>query len=207
MAERPAEGWYLMNTEELEVELARHRGADLPPSSAVPLSIDDALAYRNRGNMPDARGRTLRLVLHVRDRAELTNLWQKRLLFEPDHHERPTWRGPSSRPVHVVPLRIAELPPADEGAWWEQPELAELEREWASAGTVAGIRVSEERRGFVLKTVLAFRAAQLAITPTTIANSVERWLPERDALELRAELARLNPGPDQADSTRGITTS
>jgi hypothetical protein len=201
------EGWYLMNTQELELELARHRGGDVPPSSAIPLSIDEALDYRNRGNTPDGAGRTLRLVLHVQDRDELKKLALKRLIYEPDHHERPDWRGPCSVPVNVVPLRVDELEPAHESPWWEDPDLSDLENEWKETGEVAGIKVSRERRGFVFKTVLSLRAAGMAITPESVANSVARWLPEAEANALRAELMTANSPTDQGGSTIGETNS
>jgi hypothetical protein len=201
------EGWYLMNTEELELELARYRGEDVPASSAIPLSIDEALGYRNRGNTPDGAGRTLRLVLHVQNRDELKKLGLKRLIYEPDHHERPDWRGPRSVPVNVVPLRVDELGPAHESGWWEDPDLSELESEWRATGEVGGIKVSRERRGFVFKTVLSLRAAGKAITPESVANSVARWLPEAEATALHAELMTANSSADQADSNIGERTS
>jgi hypothetical protein len=201
------EGWYLMNTHELELEIARHRGEDVPPSSAIPLSISEALAYRNRGNTPDGAGRTLRLVLHIQNRDELKKLGLKRIRFEPDHHERPDWRRPGSVPVNVVPLRVDELGPPHEGAWWEDPELSELENEWRVTGMVAGIKVSGARRGFIFKTVLSLRAAGLAITPESVANSVARWVPQTEAVALRNELIAANSSTDQADSTQGKTTS
>jgi hypothetical protein len=201
------EGWYLMNTQELELELARYRGDDVQPSSAIPLSIDEALKYRNRGNTPDVAGRTLRLVLHVQNRDELKKLGLKRLIYEPDHHERPDWRGPRSAPVNVVPLRVEELGPARESGWWEDPDLSELENEWETTGEVAGIKVSRERRGFVFKTVLSLRAAGMAISPESVANSVARWLPEAEAIALNAELMAENSATDRSDSTRGRSTS
>src|SRR5207247_1162866 len=97
------EGWYLMATRDLEIELARFRnpGAHLPESNARPLSVDEALAYRASGNLPDKQGRTLRLVLHVEDEAALAAIDAKRAVFEPDFHSAPTWRREGSKPVNV----------------------------------------------------------------------------------------------------------
>ena len=43
-----AEGWYLMTTSELEQELLRFRDPanEHPASKAVPLSIEEALAFK-----------------------------------------------------------------------------------------------------------------------------------------------------------------
>jgi hypothetical protein len=193
MRGRIPEGWYLMNTAELEQELARHRGMDVVPSSAVPLTVSEALNLKALGNLPDAEGRTLRLVLHVADRAELKELDSKRLTFEPDVHESPRWRRAGSAPINVVPLRIQELEPAGEDAWWEEPELAALEKEWRASGRVSGISVPGAYRGFVYKTVLALNKAALPITPATVADSVARWVSPRDAEELRIAMAKDSP--------------
>src|SRR3712207_1512564 len=99
-----------MSAADLETELHRwrHPEEDLPPTRAEPLSMEAALAYRNAGNIPDEHDRSLRLVLHVRDAAELTYLQQKRLDYEPDFHEAPEWRREGSKPVNVVPLRYED---------------------------------------------------------------------------------------------------
>jgi hypothetical protein len=185
-----AEGWYLMNTSELEQELLRFRDPenDHPASGAVPLSIEDALAFKRSGNRPDSRGRWLRLVLHVTDAAALDHLNERRLLFEPDLHEAPDWRRPGSKPVNVVPLRTPDVRTSDTGAWWDDPEIAQLEEEWRSSGTVSGLRVPGEYRGFIFKTVLALRAASEPVTAEKIANSIERWLPSEDAALVRRAL-------------------
>lgn len=184
------EGWYLMNVTELERELGRWRGNDAPRSSAVRLSVEQALAYRDRGNVPDEQDRTLRLVLHVGNRAELSYLQSKRLLYEPDFHDAPTWRLEGSKPINVVPLRVGEIEPGDASPWWEQPELASLEDEWRSAGTVAGLPVPAPYRGFVFKTVLALRAAGKDVTPDAVADSVARWLAQEEAERIRAALTQ-----------------
>jgi hypothetical protein len=183
------EGWYLMNTAELERELARWRAPDegLPPSTAIRLSIEEALARRNAGNLPDEEGRTLRLVLRVDTPSELSFLQAKRLMWEPDFHDAPRWRREGSKPVNVVPLRATEAQP-ESGPWWENPDLAALEDEWSGSGTVAGLKVPGEYRGFVYKTVLALRSAGVEITPDTVADSIARWLPADESDRIRAAL-------------------
>lgn len=180
-----------MNTSELEQELLRFRDPDNehPASGAVPLSIEEALAVKCSGNLPDPRGRWLRLVLHVTDAAALDHLNDRRLLFEPDLHEAPDWRRPGSKPVNVVPLRTPDVTASDPGAWWDDPEIGKLEEEWRSSGTVSGLRVPGEYRGFIFKTVLALRAAGEPVTAEKIANSIERWLPAEDAALVRRVLA------------------
>lgn len=188
------EGWYLMSTADLELELKRWRSHDsgLPPSEALPLSVSEALAYRNRGNHPDALGRTLRLVLEVSNEEELNALSTKRLKYEPDYHDPPNWRRAGSAHVNVVPLRGPEVS-GDPRSWWDKPQLAALEAEWRSTGTVAGLRVPGELRGFVYKTVLALRAGGRDVSPDTVADSLERWLPPPDAAQVREALREANP--------------
>lgn len=185
------EGWYLMNTRELERELRRRRdpAASEPASSAVRLSIEDALAYRNDGNLPDGEGRTLRLVLHVSGTGDRKNLDRKRLLYEPDFHDAPKWRRKGSKAVNVVPLDVGgeEGAPLPE-AWWDDPELVRLEEEWAESGRVAGLRVPAAYRGFVYKTVLALGRAGRPITPDSVADSIARWLPQDEVARIRAAL-------------------
>jgi hypothetical protein len=184
-----------MSDADLERELSRWRspGRGLEPSDALLLDIPGALAYRNAGNLPDARGRTLRLVLRVRDTSELAALESKRLVYEPDFHEEPQWRTTGSRPVNVVPLRDEEGPASEAGPWWEQPELAALETEWQQHGTVGGVRVPSDYRGFGFKTVVSLRTAGKDVTATSIADSVARWVSPDDALRIRAALATANP--------------
>jgi hypothetical protein len=190
------EGWYLMSTADLERELARRRDPDarMAPSGAVRLSVEDALAYRNAGNLPDEYGRTLRLVLKVRDERDLATLDAKRLLYEPDYHDAPEWRREGSKPVNVVPLRDPHVGPAHEGPWWEQPGVAALEAEWREKGTVAGIPVSEAYRGFVHKTVVSLRAAGREVTPRSILDSLARWLPPDEVAKLEEELRGTSSG-------------
>ena len=186
------DGWYLMSTSELERVLAEWRRGLEPsvPSGARHLSVEEALAYRDAGNLPDERDRTLRLVLHVSD-DDVAHLSKKRLVFEPDHHDPPVWKGPGSRPVNVVPLRsggggVDE----DQGPWWEDPELRALEEEWVATGSIAGLRVPADYRSFVFKTVLALSEAGREITPDSVADSIARWLPE-GAEKIRAALKAL----------------
>lgn len=186
------EGWYLMSTEDVEAELRRFRGQAHKESNAERLSIADALAYKRAGNVPDGLGRSLRLVLHVRSQEELSALDRKRLMFEPDYLEEPTWRKPGSKPINVVPLRASDVvgPAADD--WWQQPDLQSLEEDWKRTGTVDGVVVPAEYRGFVYKTVLSLRAAGKEVSVTTIVDSVARWLGPRDLELLRDALERSN---------------
>jgi len=188
------EGWYLMSTSDLERELKRWRspGLGFPPTDALPLTIPEALAYRNAGNLPDAQGRTLRLVLEVSDAEELKSLSAKRMQFEPDYHDPPNWKRAGSAHVNVVPLRDPQVT-GDPRAWWEKPQLAALEAEWSATETVEGLRVPGELRGFVYKTVLALKAGGRSVSPDTIADSLERWLPPLEVAQIREALKEANP--------------
>jgi hypothetical protein len=188
------EGWYLMSTADLEAELARWRLKDeeLPASNARRLTVEDALSYRNAGNLPDEHDRTLRLVLRIDRADDLPAIDSKRRLYEPDYHERPSWRTVGSVPVNVVPLRDPGVRGRTELSWWEQPELKELEDEWTDRGTVAGVGVPEAYRGFVFKTVLALRAAGREVTAESLADSIARWVGPREAEEIRAALREAN---------------
>jgi hypothetical protein len=185
------EGWYLMSVRDLEIELARMRDPSRRDevSNAVALSVEEALAYRNRGNLPDHLGRSLRLVLLV-DGEELS---VKRLRFESDYQSAPVWRREGSRSVNVVPLekkaevktqRLAEVP------WWEQPDVAALEQEWRDRGTVFGLPVPGDYRSFVFKTVVALKRAGRDVTVESILGSVARWLSPDGVEELRAAFER-----------------
>jgi hypothetical protein len=193
------EGWYLMTTAELEVELGRRRGRSAQPSGAIPLSIQEALVFRNAGNLPDDGGRTLRLVLHI-DPAQPGALEKRRLELEPDYHDAPDWRRDGSVPVNVVPIRIASSPGRNSAAWWEDPALAALEREWREHGTVEGLSVPGPYRGFVYKTVLALKEAGLPVSASAVADSIARWLPGRDAAEIRAALLEATENSGAAPS-------
>ncbi|MBA2426533.1 MAG: hypothetical protein H0V60_05540 [Actinobacteria bacterium] len=203
--EELAEGWYLMSTSDLELELRRRRSPDglVPPSHALRLSVRDALDYRNAGNLPDELGRTLRLVMHVNGPKDLSALSRKRLLYEPDYHSAPEWRRAGSTHVNVVPLRTEaalqpnpHAPPAPPALpWWEEPALAALETEWRERGTVAGLRVPGAYRSFVYKTVLTLRAASLPITPRSVADSIARWVPPGEADVIRSALIEANDEP------------
>lgn len=188
------EGWYLMSETDLERELIRRRSPDgqVPSSNALRLATEEALEYRNAGNLPDENERSLRLVLHMRDASELRSLERKRLLYEPDFHQAPEWRVAGSRAVTVVPLRVSDIGAAPAEGWWEQPEVAVLEDEWAQRGTIGGVRVPPDYRGFVFKTVLSLRAAGKDVTASSIADSVQRWLPPDDASRIRSALEDTN---------------
>lgn len=179
-----------MSASDLELELKRWRNSDaeVGESGAIPLSISEALAYRDAGNFPDGSGRSLRLVLHVNDSAELTYLQQKRLEFEPDFHDAPTWRREGSKPVNVVPLRRDDVKGTGGRAWWDDPKVAQLEEEWSRTGTVAGMRVPAEVRSFVYKTVLSLRSAGRDVTPDTVADSIARWMSPKEAEHIRRSL-------------------
>ena len=189
------DGWYLMSTADLELELARWRslGTEAGKSNTRRLTTKQALEFRNAGNLPDELDRTLRLVLRVDDTRDLARLAERRLEFEPDYQEAPTWRREGSRPVNVVPLRRSGVAPVSTGPWWEDDELAELEREFEAGSTAAGVRVPGEYRGFVFKTILSLRSQGREITPETISDSIARWLPEETAARIARELNELNP--------------
>ena len=183
-----------MSTEGLERELARWRGdPSRPPGGVVRITTQEALDYRNQGNLPDAQGRSLRLVLTVHDRHDLEELARKRLVWEPDYHSAPDWRREGSRPVNVVPLRRSNTS-STEVPWWEMPGVKELDAEWRAHGTVGGLETPAELRGFVYKTVLSLRAAGKEVTPDAVADSIARWLPPEEVENLRAELKRAQEG-------------
>lgn len=186
------EGWYLMSVPELEHELARVRDPARGPSGAIALSVEEALARRAAGNVPDEHGRSLRLVLHVRSAEDVRRLSQRRLRFEPDFHEEPKWRIEGSVPVNVVPLRLAGVEPAPDRGWWDEPDVARLEDEWLKSGTVEGVKVPELYRSFVYKTVLSLRSAGVPISVESICASVARWLTPEDSARLRAALIEAN---------------
>ncbi|MDQ3915035.1 MAG: hypothetical protein M3323_06835 [Actinomycetota bacterium] len=182
-----------MSTADLERELDRWRGRDVPPSNALPLTVEDALAYRNAGNLPDGLGRTLRLVLVARTPEEVQSLGVRRALYELDYHSAPAWRREGSAPVNVVPLRSPGVA-GDPSPWWESTDVAELEAEWAATGRVGDLVVPAEYRGFVFKTVLSLREAGLPVDADTVADSISRWLPPGEAEEVRAALRRAAAG-------------
>jgi len=188
------DGWYLMSTPTLESLLARFRNGGQPSEDddIVALSPEEALAFRDAGNIPDDRGRSLRLVLNVATPEDLRSLEARRALFEPDHHDAPEWRRAGSRPVNVVPLRAPEVK-GEPRPWWEEPRVAELEAEWTRSGNVAGLRIPADYRSFVYKTVIALRDAGRDVTVATITSSLERWLDPPAAAEVRRQLERLNP--------------
>jgi hypothetical protein len=185
------EGWYLMTSAEVERLLIAVRSGSPNIEFGVPLPIDDALAYRNAGNVPDDAGRTLRLVLY--DDGGPGALVQKRLQFEPDYQEAPTWKVQGSKPVNVIPLRVGERKTRTHEAWWEDPAMARLEEEWTKSGSIEGVRIPGEYRGFVFKTVVELRTAGKDVTPQAIADSVARWLSPEDAERVRDALITANP--------------
>jgi hypothetical protein len=134
----------------------------------------------------------LRLVLHLASQEELVSIDKKRSLFEPDYHDEPTWKGPGSKPINVVPLRSSNLASAARGPWWEQPELKELEDEWSRTGAVAGIAIPAEYRGFIYKTVLSLRAGGREVTVESLLDSIARWLGPHDLASLRSALEAHN---------------
>lgn len=187
-----------MSTADLERELARWRTPErgVPPSNAVYLSVPEALAYRNRGNLPDDHGRTLRLVLRIESPADVALLDVKRLRYEPDFHDAPEWRRPGSAKVNVVPLRAPEIgAPRTPENWWDDPEMRSLEEEWRARGTAGGVPVPGEWRGFVFKTVAALRSAGKPVTVDAIVASVARWLAPDDVVRLRAALRAAAENP------------
>jgi hypothetical protein len=180
-----------MSTRDLERELARWRdpGAGAPPSEALALSVEDALAYRDAGNLPDWKGRTLRLVLFARDLDEVRALGRKRARYEPDYHEAPSWRREGSVPVNVVPLRSPGVA-GDPSPWWESGDVAGLEAEWRATGRIAGLAVPAEYRGFVLKTVVALREAGRPVDADSVSASLARWLSPEDARAVSEAIRR-----------------
>ena len=196
-----AEGWYLMSTADLERELGRWRGEAAPASNAEPLDVDEALAFRNRGNLPDHLGRTLRLVLRIEDADEMRTIDERRLLYEPDYQARPRWRVEGSRPVNDVPLRSPTVRGTAQ-AWWEDERMASFEEEWQRTGEVAGIRIPATLRGFVYKTISQLQATGREVTVQAIQDSIARWVAPADAEEIGAALEAAQQGPT-ADRVRG----
>jgi len=185
------DGWYLMTPDEVAREVREWKTSPQDAFSGFEqLSIPEALAYRNAGNIADAEGRSLRLVVTVDPAAGVDSISERRAEFEPDFHEAPDWRRPGSKPVNVVPLRARSSSPSagDEKAWWDDAKVAPLEAEWKATGTVAGLRVPGEFRSFVYKTVIALQAVGKEITADSVADSVARWIDPRDAKRLRDAL-------------------
>lgn len=185
------EGWYLMSVRDLEIELARRRDPSRRKqrSNARSLNVEEALAYRDAGNLPDELDRTLRLVL-ILDNEPLSD---KRLRYEPDFHATPAWRRTGSRPVNVVPLAIdpSRLPTSGDLPWWQQPDVAPLEEEWQQSGAVGGIRLPGPYRSFVLKTIASLRSAGIEVTQASILSSVSRWLQPDQVVELREAFEKM----------------
>jgi len=179
------EGWYLMSVADVEAVLAGRESATIKR-----LSTHEALAIRDAGNVPDELNRSLRLVLVVDD-DDPEAFARRRIEFEPDYQEQPSWRREGSKPVNVIPVRKGPRGPAiDE--WRDDPAVAALEEEWLESGTMAGVKVPAEYRSFVHKTVLALRATDSDVTAETIADSIARWVPPEDAARIRVALLELN---------------
>ncbi len=186
------EGWYLMSTASLERELIFWRTSSGRPAENVqPLTIEEALAFRNAGNVPDELERTLRLVLHVNSDEDLQSLDRKRLAFEPDYLDAPTWRREGSKPVNVVPLRPAIVDGTAQ-PWWENDATAELEGEWQTHGTAAGLKVPGDYRGFVFKTVLALQNGGREVTVDSVCDAIARWVSPDQVEEIRTALRNAN---------------
>lgn len=181
------EGWYLMSIGELESALRDLREGSPTTAAGVRLSIEEALAYRDSGNLPDSEGRTLRLVLRLEEEG-VEAVALKRLLFEPDYHSAPDWRREGSKPINIVPLRGKRPADGSPGPWWEDPFVAPLEDEWQREGTVRGVKVPGDYRSFVYKTVLALEAAGQQVSATSIADSISRWVSPEDAERIRRAL-------------------
>lgn len=181
-----------MSIADLEIELARLRGEDRPPSNALVLETTTALAYRNKGNLPDEADRSLRLVLRVEDEVDLGSLEVKRLRFEPDFYKATSWRREGSKPVNVVPLRAPQVGTPDRGPWWDDPEMASMEAEWVETGSVAGLFIPGAYRSFVYKTIAFLRSTGMVISVDSVSDSVARWMSRTDADVLRAALADAN---------------
>ncbi|HYI44274.1 MAG TPA: hypothetical protein VE174_02270 [Actinomycetota bacterium] len=181
-----------MSVPELERALKWMRGteSDRESFAGVRLSIDQALEFRNAGNVPDENSRSLRLVLHVDDEPE--SLARKRAIFEPDYHAAPIWRREGSKPVNVVPLGRGRRSGSEAGPWWDEPEVRALEDEWQRDGTMRGVRIPADLRSFVHKTVLGLEAAGRDVDATSIADSIARWMPPAEAQTMRAALLEAN---------------
>lgn len=180
-----------MSVTDLVIELARWRAGDERPSNAQSLTTGQALEYRSQGNLPDALDRSLRLVLIVDERQDPRSLEIKRLEYEPDYHSAPTWRIEGSRPVNVVPL-VRQAIEKEERAWWESDDMAPLEKEWQSSGSVGGIAIPADLRGFVFKTIVSLRSTDREVTVDSITQSIQRWLSPEDASRIGVELRAAN---------------
>lgn len=180
-----------MSVRDLEIELAALRdGAAAAVSNALPLTVAEALEFRNNGNVPDGSGRTLRLVLALDDEP----LSSKRLRYEPDYHAEPSWRRDGSKPINIVPIPSDRLQAnaAADLAWWEQPDVADLEREWQQSGAVGGLRIPAGYRSFVLKTIASLQSAGIDVTVESVAGSLARWLSPGQVSEIRTALTEAN---------------
>ncbi|HVF52169.1 MAG TPA: hypothetical protein VNC78_01030 [Actinomycetota bacterium] len=189
----PVEGWYLLTDAEVEQLLISLRAGESSPVQLQPLESAAALAFRNRGNVPDEHGRCLRLVLHVEGVEGLKQLDARRAGFEPDFRDAPTWRRPGSRAVNIVPLRLdarSEGGGREVQSWLDDPDVAALEEEWRVTGRIAGLIVPAEYRSFVYKTVLSLRASRHPVTVESVLASVARWLDPDGVATLRSVISQ-----------------
>ena len=185
------DGWYLMSTASLVRVLEAFRRGDETHDvpDIEPLSIAEALAFRDAGNLPDDQDRTLRLVLRVASEEDLRSLDERRLAFEPDYLDAPEWRREGSKPVNVVPLRAADVK-GTARPWWDDPAAGALESEWHATGAIDGVVVPGEFRSFIFKSVIALREAGRPVTTASVLGAVARWLNPDQVEELREAFRR-----------------
>ncbi len=180
-----------MSDRDVEIEVARLRGEPRDASGALALSVDEALAYRSRGNIPDELGRSLRLVLSD----ATTTFEQRRLDFEPDLHAAPTWRRQGSRTVTLIPLPRDKASKPDDWEWRDDPAMLGSEEEWSRTGRVGDLAIPADIRGFLFKTIVALRSADQEITIDSVCSSIARWLQPSDVERIRNALIEANSTP------------
>jgi hypothetical protein len=184
-----------MSDRDVEVELARLRGDQRPPSNAIRLSVEDALRFRSEGNIPDEMERCLRLVLSDAEKP----FERRRLDFEPDLHSAPTWRREGSRPVTLIPLPsdVGKDPRPDDWRWSDDPAMRALEEEWSLSGRVGGLVIPAEFRGFLFKTIAALRGEGRELSIDSVCSSLARWLSPSEVERIRSALLVASSGLDE----------